>query len=163
MKNSQASKAGWFCILLLVAGFGVLQLKELVTLCYNHFRSQTWESVEGLVSDQYSATKNTYNHSSRYGQTSSSSWFSSSSYTVIYTWQKHEEILHIPGNFMTKPGDLIDVAYSNDAYPKFVVRYKNFNHRLVWKLVWTLIFLVGPFCVYKTIFKTKPCKSLNPK
>ena len=50
---------------------------------------------------------------------------------VIYTWQRHEEILHIPGNFMTKPGDLIDVAYSNDAYPEFVVRYKNFNHRLV--------------------------------
>ena len=162
MKNSQASNASWFCILLLFAVYGLLQLKGLVNLCYDHFRSQAWESVEGLVTDQFSVTNDTYTHSSRYGQTSYSSWVSSSSYTVTYTWQNYDETLHVPTSFMTSPGDLIDIAYSDDVYPEIVVRYRNFNHRLAWKCIWMLILLVVPFCVYRAISRTKPNKTLHP-
>ncbi|BDS07384.1 hypothetical protein NT6N_24240 [Oceaniferula spumae] len=155
MKKSQSAKAAWICVLLLVAGFGAVQLKQLISLLYAHNRSQDWESVEGVILDERSVSDNTYQYSSNYGRSGSVRWLSSSNLKVAYSWEGNEEALFIPSGLMSEPGDLVDVAYSDGVYPEFVVRYRNIGYRLAWKAMWIVILLLGPIILYRAIYKKR--------
>ncbi len=149
MKHSQATKASWFCALLLVAGLGVIQFKELVALCYGHYRSHSWESVEAVVSDSSAMTNVSIPYSARYGKLGTTFWFSSSSYLVTYSRKNDDESLLIPRSLMTDNGDLVDVAFSDAVDPARVVRYRNFYQCVAWRCMWALIFLVGAYFGYR--------------
>ncbi|MBK1829413.1 DUF3592 domain-containing protein [Verrucomicrobiaceae bacterium R5-34] len=155
MKNSQAALAAWCCLLFLVAAFGVVQLKQLITLVYDHLRSQQWESVEGVVLDDQVVSQTNYQHTGRYGRSGSVNWITGSSDKVVYDWQGGEESIFIPSRWLTESGDVVDVAYSDAAYPERIVRYRNFPQRVLWKSVCCVVLLLGPVWFFRMLSSSK--------